>query len=180
MNMITKLATKMLAVLSVVAMIASPAAAQGLSASDMAFAFGGKAAAPAAVQQTARAAAPKAAEPITIASARGMTQTEMQETEGALAPFVVVGVIHGARIVGTRMSQQAAVRVARNHTQGVFIQANSRQQAQQIARAASNGNNAGIRRELHNVTTRNPVQFRHFHPSNSNAHITWGRPNTLR
>ncbi len=85
MNMITKLSTKMLAVLSVVAMIASPAAAQGLSASDMAFAFGGKAAAPAAVQQTARAAAPKAAEPITIASARGMTQTEMQETEGAIS-----------------------------------------------------------------------------------------------
>lgn len=83
MNMITKLATKMLAVLSVVAMIASPAAAQGLSASDMTFAFGGKAAAPAAVQQTARVAAPKAAEPMTIASARGMTQTEMQETEGA-------------------------------------------------------------------------------------------------
>lgn len=78
MNMITKLATKMLAVLSVVAMIASPAAAQGLSASDMAFAFGGKAAAPAAAQQTARAA-----EPVTIASVRGMTQTEMQETEGA-------------------------------------------------------------------------------------------------
>ncbi len=83
MNMITKLATKMLAVLSVVAMIASPAAAQGLSASDMAFAFGGNAAAPAATQHTARAAAPKAAEPITIASARGMTQAEMQETEGA-------------------------------------------------------------------------------------------------
>ena len=93
MNMITKLATKMLAVLSVVAMIASPAAAQGLSASDMAFAFGGKAAAPAAVQQTARAAAPKAAEPITIASARGMTQTEMQETEGAWLGFVVRGAV---------------------------------------------------------------------------------------
>ncbi|MFN3313934.1 MAG: hypothetical protein ACK46Q_10750 [Hyphomonas sp.] len=89
MNMITKLATKMLAMLSVVVMIAPPAAAQGLSASDMAFAFGGKAAAPAAVQQTARAAAPKAAEPVVIASARGMTQTEMQDTEGAWLFHVV-------------------------------------------------------------------------------------------
>ena len=96
MNMITKLATKMLAVLSVVAMIASPAAAQGLSASDMAFAFGGQAAAPAAVQQTARAATPTAAEPVTIASARGMTQTEMQETDGAAVHVYYLMV--GARI----------------------------------------------------------------------------------
>jgi len=96
MDMITKLTTKMLAVLSVVAMIASPAAAQGLSASDMAFAFGGKAAAPAAVQQTAQAAAPKAAEPVAIASARGMTQTEMQETEGAAIWFAPVA-FAGAR-----------------------------------------------------------------------------------
>lgn len=93
MNMITKLATKVLAVLSVVAMIASPAAGQGLSASDMAFAFGGKADAPAAAQQTARAATPKAAEPVAIASARGMTQTEMQETEGAWLNFAIGGAI---------------------------------------------------------------------------------------
>lgn len=93
MNMIAKLATKVLAVLSVVAMIASPAAAQGLSASDMAFAFGGKANAPATAQQTAHVATPKAAEPVAIASARGMTQTEMQETEGAWLGVVVRGVV---------------------------------------------------------------------------------------
>jgi hypothetical protein len=92
MNVIKKLAIKMLAVLSVVAIIASPVAAQGLSASDMAFAFGGKAAAPAAGQQTARAAVPKAAETVAIASARGMTQTEMQETEGAwIGPAIQIG-----------------------------------------------------------------------------------------
>jgi len=104
MDMITKLTTKMLAVLSVVAMIASPAAAQGLSASDMAFAFGGKAAAPAAVQQTAQAAAPKAAEPVAIASARGMTQTEMQETEGAAIWFAPVA-FAGARYVVTHFTR---------------------------------------------------------------------------
>jgi hypothetical protein len=59
MKMITKLATKMLAVLCVVAMIASPAAAQGLSASDISFAFGGKATTSAAAQQTARSATAK-------------------------------------------------------------------------------------------------------------------------
>jgi hypothetical protein len=95
MNLIKKLATKMLSVLSVVAIIASPVAAQGLSASDMAFAFGGKAAAPAAGQQTARAAAPKAAETVTIASARGMTQTEMQETEGAVVVWIIRGGVMG-------------------------------------------------------------------------------------
>lgn len=110
MNIITKLATKMLAVLSVVAMIASPAAAQGLSASDMAFAFGGQAAPPAAAHQTARAATPKAAEPVAIASARDMTQTEMQETEGAIfwAP------VYGAVVLGTRATMWAAPRLAPN------------------------------------------------------------------
>lgn len=93
MTTLMKLATRMLAVLSILAMIALPAAAQGLSASDMSFAFGGKSAAPAAVQQTARAAGPnKAAEPVVIASARGMTQTEMQETEGAwIGPAIQIG-----------------------------------------------------------------------------------------
>jgi hypothetical protein len=103
MNMITKLATKMLAVLSVVALIASPAAAQGLSASDMAFAFGGKS----PVQQTARAAEPITIASVTIASARGMTQAEMQETEGAWWP-----VVYGAAVLGTRAVMWVAPRLA--------------------------------------------------------------------
>ncbi|MFP1633321.1 hypothetical protein ACLB6G_16445 [Zhengella sp. ZM62] len=41
-------------------MLVSPVAAQGLSASDMAFAFGGKAAAPVAAQKLAPVAAQKA------------------------------------------------------------------------------------------------------------------------
>lgn len=90
MNIITTFATKMLAVLSIVAIIASPAAAQSLSASDMAFAFGGKAAASAASTTTARAAAEA---PVAMASARSMTPTEMQETEGAWLGFVVRGAV---------------------------------------------------------------------------------------
>jgi hypothetical protein len=120
MNMITKFATKMLAMLSVVAMIASPAAAQGLSASDMAFAFGGKAAAPAAAQQTARAAAPKAAEPVVIASARGMTHTEMQETEGALAPIVAYGLVVAGRIAYVGITNNLARRTAQHAAKKTF------------------------------------------------------------
>jgi hypothetical protein len=126
MTILLKLATRMLAVLSIFAMVALPAAAQGLSASDMAFAFGGKAAAPAAAQQTARAAAPKAAETVAIASARGMTHTEMQETEGAalwFAPAVFAGARyavthftkHGMNQAITRgVSSQSIVNTLRN------------------------------------------------------------------
>lgn len=104
MTIITKLATKMLAVLSIVAMIASPAAAQSLSASDMAFAFGGTAAAPAAVSKTARTVAEA---PVAMASARGMTPAEMQETEGAFWP-----VVYAAAVFGTRAAMWAAPRIA--------------------------------------------------------------------
>lgn len=71
MKMIKPLATKMVATFSLVALLAAPTTAQALDASDMAFAFGGKG-------QVAQMAQPEM-----IASARGMTQTEMQETEGA-------------------------------------------------------------------------------------------------
>jgi hypothetical protein len=111
----------MLAVLSILAMIALPAAAQGLSASDMSFAFGGKSAAPAAVQQTARAAGPnKAAEPVVIASARGMTQTEMQETEGAVAPVVVYGLVVGARVAYVGITNNLARRTAQHAATKTF------------------------------------------------------------
>lgn len=93
MKSIRKLATTTVASFSLMAVLAAPVSAQGLSNSDMAFAFGDNAAAPAAVQQTARSAAPKAAEPAAIASARGMTQIEMQETEGAWLNFAIGGAI---------------------------------------------------------------------------------------
>lgn len=125
MTILLKLATRMLAVFSIFAMVALPAAAQGLSASDMAFAFGGKAAAPAAAQQTARAAAPKASETVAIASARGMTQTEMQETEGAwIGPAIQIGRVvisgftrHGLnQTINRGISPGAVVNTLRNPT----------------------------------------------------------------
>lgn len=87
MSMITRLATKLLAALSVVGLMASPMQAQ--DASDMSFAFGAKAAAPAGQQ-------------IELASARGMTATEMRTTEGAVLPIVVA---LGARVVITQAAK---------------------------------------------------------------------------
>lgn len=99
--MFTKLAAKMLAVFSVVAMmIAPPAAAQSLSASDMAFAFGG----------TAQSEMAHRSAPVELASARGMTDAEMKETEGALAWVPV----YGAVAIGTRVVMWAAPRIAPN------------------------------------------------------------------
>ncbi|WP_082896219.1 hypothetical protein ABWH93_15110 [Seohaeicola saemankumensis] len=75
MTVFSTFAIRMLAVLGLVAMTVAPATAQSLNAADMAFAFGGKA--------TTQAPAAKAGDSVAIASARGMTRTEMQDTEGA-------------------------------------------------------------------------------------------------
>jgi hypothetical protein len=75
MTVFSTFAIRMLAVLGLVAMTVAPATAQSLNAADMAFAFGGKA--------TTQAPAAKAGDSVAIASARGMTQAEMQDTEGA-------------------------------------------------------------------------------------------------
>jgi hypothetical protein len=61
MRMIKTLATKMLAILALVALVAPPATAQGLNASDMALAFGDN----------------------TPTAARSMNAVEMDEREGA-------------------------------------------------------------------------------------------------
>ncbi|MFD1194526.1 hypothetical protein ACFQ3C_07580 [Seohaeicola saemankumensis] len=65
----------MLAILGLAVMTVAPATAQSLNAADMAFAFGGKA--------TTQAPGAMAGDSVAIASARGMTQAEMQDTEGA-------------------------------------------------------------------------------------------------
>jgi len=75
MTIFSTFAIRMLAVLGLVAMTVAPATAQSLNAADMAFAFGGKA--------KTQAPAATAGDSVAIASARGMTQAEMQDTEGA-------------------------------------------------------------------------------------------------
>jgi len=107
MNIFTRLATTLLAVLGLVAILASPASAQSLTASDMSFAFGGNA--------TSAAAAPAATTAsVAIASARGMTQTEMQETQGAVAPVVVYGLAVAGRIAYVGITNNLARRTAQH------------------------------------------------------------------
>ncbi|MCL1623040.1 hypothetical protein M2R47_02065 [Moraxella sp. Tifton1] len=106
-----------------------------------------------------------------------MTTTEMQETEGAVAPLVAIGVIHGGRFIAQRwVTQRVAVQVARK-SGDKFIQAHTRQQAKQIARAASKNNPNGVRKEFHNPKPSAPTQYHHFHPSKTNGnHIIYGKP----
>lgn len=113
MNILTRLATTLLAVLGLVAILASPASAQSLTASDMSFAFGGKA-------TTAAAAPAAAAAPVTIASARGMTQSEMQDTQGAIAPIVVYGLAVGGRIAYVGITNNLARRTAQHAATRTF------------------------------------------------------------
>ena len=107
MNILTRLATTLLAVLGLVAILASPASAQSLTASDMSFAFGGKA-------PSAAAAPAAAAAPVAIASARAMTQTEMQDTQGAVAPVVVYGLAVAGRIAYVGITNNLARRTAQH------------------------------------------------------------------
>lgn len=95
MNMITKLATKLLAALSIVATMTSPV--QALDAGDMAFAFS------------------KAPE-----SARSMSAKEMQETEGAVAPVVAYGLVVGGRIVYVGISNNVARRATQHAANKAF------------------------------------------------------------
>ncbi|MDP5336483.1 MAG: hypothetical protein NWT12_12690 [Paracoccaceae bacterium] len=113
MNILTRLATTLLAVLGLVAILASPASAQSLTASDMSFAFGGKA-------TTAAAAPAAAAAPVAIASARGMTQSEMQDTQGAIAPIVVYGLAVGGRIAYVGITNNLARRTAQHAATRTF------------------------------------------------------------
>jgi hypothetical protein len=151
MTTIKKLATKMLAMLSVVGLMASPV--QALDAADMAFALGGQA----------------------PASARSMSAVEMDATDGAALPVFVAAAI-GAAL--RQVTVKAAVNIARKNTvsPGVYIHASTRQQAQQIAKAASGGNKKGIRHEVHTPRPEKPIQYKHYHAAGSKAHITYGKP----
>lgn len=108
-----------------------------------------------------------------------LSNQEMKDTQGAIAPLVAVGVLTASRFIVQRyVSQSAAVSIARQGG-GAFLQTQTRQQAAQIAKAASQNPNL-IRQELHMATPRTPIQFNHYHPSNSNAHIIYGSPRYYR
>ncbi len=73
MTMFKTLATKMVAILALIALVAPPAAAQSLSAADLALAFGGN----------------------TPTAARTMSALEMDETEGAVLGSIIQGIVRG-------------------------------------------------------------------------------------
>ncbi len=167
MMIFTKLAAKMLAVLSIVAMMTvPPAAAQSLSASDMAFAFGGSA-------ETTLA---KKVAPVELASARGMTQAEMQETDGAAAPLVGLMAWNGARYVITQyVAPRIAVSALRS---GCSVHCSTAQQAAGLARQAFGPNN--VIRHGPSGHVRSPVHYSHFQAQRgfSGGHSFYG--NLLR
>ncbi|WP_205527008.1 hypothetical protein [Moraxella bovoculi] len=63
-----------------------------------------------------------------------MTTTEMQETEGAVAPLVAIGVIHGGRFIAQRWVTQRVASAALS--KGANIYARNSQQAKAIANQA--------------------------------------------
>lgn len=162
MTTIKNLATKVLATLSIVGMLSTPAAAQGLNAGDMAFAFGGQG----EVAQMAK--------PELIASARGMTQTEMQETEGAAAPLVALMAWNGARYVVTNhVAPRIAVSALRS---GCSVHCSTAQQASSLARQAIGPNN--VIRHGPSGHVNSPIHFSHFQASRGfqGGHAFYGRP----
>ena len=92
MTVFSTFAIRMLAIIGLVPMTVAPATAQSLNAAEMAFAFGGKA--------TTQAPGAMAGDSVAIASARGMTQAEMQDTEGAWIQIPIMIMIGRVAISG--------------------------------------------------------------------------------
>lgn len=109
MNMLTKLAAKMLAVFSIITLAAVPLAASPLNSSDMDRAFGGSSSAVAAPVQSADAGAPRA-----------MSKSEMQDTQGAIAPVIVYGLAVGGRIAYVGITNNLARRTAQHAATRTF------------------------------------------------------------
>lgn len=98
--------------------------------------------------------------------ATDMTATEMQETEGAIAPLVAVGVMTGTRFIAQRWVTQ---KVAQNMVKrgATNIMAPNRSVAKKIA-----GNNPI--REYHAGPG---SRYTHYHPNPRNgSHIWYGKP----
>jgi hypothetical protein len=74
------------------------------------------------------------AKPMQLAA---LSQTEMKETEGAVAPLVAVGIMTAGRFIIQRyVAPRLATSIVRS---GGSVLAATRQQAASIARAAGNG-----------------------------------------
>lgn len=101
MHMLKTLAAKMLAFFSILMLAAVPLSASQLDSSDLERAFGSSASAQAA--ETTAQVAPRA-----------MTSSEMQDTQGAIAPVIVYGLAVGGRIAYVGITNNLARRTAQH------------------------------------------------------------------
>jgi len=111
-------------------------------------------------------------EPLRVAV---LSAQEMEETQGAVAPLVAIGVMHAGRFIATRyVSQSLATRMVQSGSRQVVshsgsvrgVMAATAQQANQIA-------GRGAVREFH---AGSGARFTHFHPASRNgAHVWFGR-----
>lgn len=95
-----------------------------------------------------------------------LSQQEMMETEGAIAPLVAIGIMTGSRFIAQRWVTQ---RVAQTMVQrgATNVMAPSRSVANNIA-------GRGAIREFHAGPG---ARFTHFHTANRNgSHVWYGRP----
>lgn len=100
-----------------------------------------------------------------------LTDRKLDQVEGKVPPLVAVGVMTATRFIVQRtVSQAAATSVVRG---GGSVLAANRQQAAQIARAASNGGARPIR-EYHAGPG---ARYTHYHPNPRNGgHVWYGQP----
>lgn len=98
-----------------------------------------------------------------------LSQTEMKETEGAVAPLVAIGVMTAGRFIVQRyVAQTAATAIVR---QGGSAMVRNRQQAAAIARAAGNG------RPIREFHAGSGARYTHYHPNpRTGGHIWYGTP----
>lgn len=143
--------------LSVLALGAQPALSNGLGSGAIDFAFGG----------TTSIARPEAA--CSVAAPHVLSDGEMAQTEGEVAPLVAIGVMTAGRFIVQRYVAPTVARsVVRN---GGSVMTQSRQQAAAIARSASNGG-----RPIREFHAGSGQRFTHYHPNPRNGgHVWYGR-----
>jgi hypothetical protein len=111
-------------------------------------------------------------EPLRVAV---LSPQEMEETKGAVAPLVAIGIMHAGRFIATRhVAQSLATRMVQSGSRQVVstpgtirgVMATTAQQAAQIA-------GRGSIREFHPGSG---ARFTHFHTSSRNgAHVWFGQ-----
>ncbi len=107
------------------------------------------------------------AKPMQLAA---LSQTEMKETEGAVAPLVAVGIMAASRFIVQRyVAPSVATSIVRS---GGSVMAATRQQAASIARAASNG-----QKPIRDFHSGSGARYTHYHTNPRNgSHVWYGSP----